>query len=229
MNKDQVIELRDIYKTYFSGKISFEALKGVNLIINRGDYLAILGPSGSGKSTLMHIIGCLSTPTKGQYFLNGKEVEHLSRNELSEIRGHEIGFVFQSFNLLPHMNLVENIALPLVYQGIPTQERERRAKDLLEKLGLITHIKHRPTELSGGEQQRVAIARALVTNPSILLADEPTGNLDSQSGEEVIKLFEKFSQEGKTIILVTHSLIIAERTKRIIYLHDGKIAKEERK
>ena len=227
MSKKKVIDLRNIHKTYCSGKISFEALKGVDLKVHTGEYMAILGPSGSGKSTLMHIIGCLSTPTKGQYFLNEKEVGHLSRGELASVRSREIGFVFQNFNLLPHMNLVENVALPLVYQGVPTNERIQAAKIVIEKLGLSTHLHHRPNELSGGQQQRVAIARALVTNPSILLADEPTGNLDSHSGEEVIKLFEQFSEEGKTVILVTHDLNIAKRTKRIIHIHDGKITQEE--
>lgn len=226
-DKSALIKLEGIHKTYLSGKVSFEALKGVDLKIQGGEYISILGPSGSGKSTLMHIIGCLSTPTKGKYFLKGREVGHLSRGALAEVRSHEVGFVFQNFNLLPHMNIVENVALPLVYQGLSVTQRESKAKEMLEKLGLLTHLHHRPSELSGGQQQRVAIARALITNPCILLADEPTGNLDSQSGEGVIQLFEEFSKEGKTVILVTHDLSIAKRTRRIIYIHDGKILKED--
>lgn len=228
MSEEKVIEMKNIHKVYSSGRISFEALRGVDLSVRLGEYMAILGPSGSGKSTLMHIIGCLSTPTEGQYFLNGREVGHLSRSELSTIRSEEIGFVFQSFNLLSHMDLVENVALPLVYQGVSGKQRIQRAKELLEKLGLSSHLDHKPNELSGGQQQRVAIARALVTNPCIVLADEPTGNLDSSSGEEVLRLFEQFSGEGKTVILVTHDLGVAKRTNRVIHIHDGKISQDEK-
>jgi len=219
MNK--LIQLKNIYKTYHTGKISFEALKNVNLNIEHGEYISILGPSGSGKSTLMQIIGCLSTPTSGSYQLDGKEISQLKPNELAKVRGQKIGFVFQSFNLLVHFNLVDNVALPLIYQGVNPSKREQKAKDILEQLGLSTHLDHHPNELSGGQQQRVAIARALVTNPDVILADEPTGNLDSKSGNEVINLFEKFSSKGKTVILVTHDQSIAKRTKRIIKIHDG--------
>lgn len=221
-----IVLMQAIRKTYQSGSMSFEALKGIDLQINAGEYIAILGPSGSGKSTLMHIIGCLSTPTSGRYVLNGREVGHLNRNELASVRSREIGFVFQSFNLLPYLNVLENVMLPLDYQGMAMAERVERSTVVIEQLGLLTHRAHRPNQLSGGQQQRVAIARALVTQPNILLADEPTGNLDSQSGNEVIKLFERFSSEGKTVILVTHDLAVAKRTRRIIKIHDGFITED---
>ncbi|OGT06496.1 MAG: macrolide ABC transporter ATP-binding protein [Gammaproteobacteria bacterium GWF2_41_13] len=221
-----IVLMQAIRKTYQSGSMSFEALKGIDLQINAGEYIAILGPSGSGKSTLMHIIGCLSTPTSGRYVLNGREVGHLNRNELASVRSREIGFVFQSFNLLPYLNVLENVMLPLDYQGMAMAERVERSTAVIEQLGLLTHRAHRPNQLSGGQQQRVAIARALVTQPNILLADEPTGNLDSQSGNEVIKLFERFSSEGKTVILVTHDLAVAKRTRRIIKIHDGLITED---
>ena len=221
-----IVLMQAIRKTYQSGSMSFEALKGIDLQINAGEYIAILGPSGSGKSTLMHIIGCLSTPTSGRYVLNGREVGHLNRNELASVRSREIGFIFQSFNLLPYLNVLENVMLPLDYQGMAMAERVERSTAVIEQLGLLTHRAHRPNQLSGGQQQRVAIARALVTQPNILLADEPTGNLDSQSGNEVIKLFERFSSEGKTVILVTHDLAVAKRTRRIIKIHDGLITED---
>ncbi|OGT09927.1 MAG: macrolide ABC transporter ATP-binding protein [Gammaproteobacteria bacterium GWE2_42_36] len=221
-----IVIMQEIRKTYQSGGMSFEALKGIDLQINAGEYISILGPSGSGKSTLMHIIGCLSTPTSGRYVLNGREVSHLNRNELASVRSREIGFVFQSFNLLPYLNVLENVMLPLDYQGIAIAERIDRATVVVEQLGLLTHRAHRPNQLSGGQQQRVAIARALVTQPNILLADEPTGNLDSQSGNEVIKLFEQFSSEGKTVILVTHDLAVAKRTRRMIKIYDGLITED---
>lgn len=223
MNNVPLIQLTSIYKTYHTGKISFEALKDINLEIQQGEYVAILGPSGSGKSTLMQIIGCLSTPTSGSYRLLGKEVSQLSSNELARVRNRQIGFVFQSFNLLGQTNIVDNVALPLVYQRVGSVERTRRAKEMLTKLGLVEHLKHQPNELSGGQKQRVAIARALVTNPDLILADEPTGNLDSQSGQEVVALFEQLSSQGKTVIVVTHDLEIADRMKRIIHIRDGKI------
>lgn len=222
MNK-YLIKLKNIGKTYHTGKLSFEALKKANLNIKQGEYIAILGPSGSGKSTLMHIIGCLSTPTTGSYALAGKEVSKLTRNELAKVRNHKIGFVFQNFNLLAGTSALDNVALPLVYRGVGAGKRLKQAKQVLTTLGLATHLQHRPNELSGGQQQRVAIARALVTNPDIILADEPTGNLDSKSGAEVIQIFEQLSAQGKTIILVTHDLAIAKRARRIIQLHDGEI------
>ncbi|MGD9152960.1 MAG: ABC transporter ATP-binding protein [Gammaproteobacteria bacterium] len=223
MNDDPVIKLIDICKTYYTGKVSFKALKNINLEINYGEYAAILGPSGSGKSTLMQIIGCLLTPTSGDYILSGRNVSKLKRNELAKVRNHQIGFVFQSFNLLAQVSLLDNVALPLLYQGVSTSERHARAKVLLEKLGLGEHLNHLPNELSGGQQQRVAIARALVNDPEVILADEPTGNLDSKSGQDVVNLFEQFSLQGKTVILVTHDLKLAERAKRVIEIHDGEV------
>ncbi len=224
MSNKNLIKLDNISKTYHTGKISFEALKNVSLTIGHGEYIAILGPSGSGKSTLMHILGCLSTPTSGSYLLDGKEVSKLQRNELARIRNEKIGFVFQNFNLLAGTTALDNVALPLVYRGIGSSKRNKHSKEILTTLGLDTHLDHCPNELSGGQQQRVAIARALVTDPDIILADEPTGNLDSKSGAEVIKIFEELSSHGKTVILVTHDLKIAERAKRIIHIHDGVIA-----
>jgi putative ABC transport system ATP-binding protein len=223
MNDNLMIQLKNICKTYYTGRVSFDALKNINLEIRRGEYVAILGPSGSGKSTLMQIIGCLLTPTSGDYILSGKNVSKLTRNELAKVRNNQIGFVFQSFNLLAQTSLLDNVALPLLYQGVNVSKRHTRAKELLEKLGLGEHLDHLPNELSGGQQQRVAIARALVNNPDVILADEPTGNLDSKSGLDVVGLFEEFSAQGKTVILVTHDLKLAERAKRIVELHDGEV------
>lgn len=223
MNKP-LIELKNVSKTYLMGEVLVHALNHVNLNIRKNEYLAILGPSGSGKSTLMNMIGCLDSPSEGEYWLNGKEVSHLSRRALARIRNREIGFVFQNFNLLEYATSLDNVALPLVYQGMPRKEREERAAKLLEKLGLGKRLSHRPNELSGGQRQRVAIARALATHPDIILADEPTGNLDSRSGTDMIKIFEKLHETGKTVIIVTHDLTIAKRTHRIIQLHDGSIS-----
>lgn len=220
-----LIQLTNVTKIYYSKKAApFEALKNASLTIDRGEYIAILGPSGSGKSTLMHIIGCLSTPTSGSYYLSGKEVGHLTRNQLAKVRNEKIGFVFQSFNLVSHLNIIDNVALPLVYRGTPLTERNRRAREILTQLGLQTHFTHTPSELSGGQQQRVAIARALITEPEVLLADEPTGNLDSKSGEDVINLLEQFSSQGKTIIIVTHDMNVAKYAKRIIRISDGEVS-----
>lgn len=223
MNDNLVIKLVDICKTYYTGRVSFNALKKINLEINRGEYAAILGPSGSGKSTLMQIIGCLLTPTSGDYILSGKNVSCLTRNELAKVRNNQIGFVFQSFNLLAQTSLLDNVSLPLLYQGIGVSKRHAKARELLEKLGLGGHLDHLPNELSGGQQQRVAIARALVNDPEVILADEPTGNLDSKSGQDVVGLFEEFASLGKTVILVTHDLKLAERAKRVVKIHDGEI------
>lgn len=221
MNDIPLIKLDNICKTYHTGKVVFEALKGISLNINHGEYLSILGPSGSGKSTLMHILGCLSTPTSGSYTLDGKEVSQLSRSELARVRNQKIGFVFQSFNLLGHVTALDNVALPLVYRGIGSSKRRKVAREMLTRFGLETHLDHSPNELSGGQQQRVAIARALVTDPEMILADEPTGNLDTKSGAEVIKIFESLAASGKTIIIVTHDLALAQRTNRIIKIRDG--------
>jgi putative ABC transport system ATP-binding protein len=220
---EPLIKLSQIGKTYVSGKVSFEALHHINLEIMRGEYVAILGPSGSGKSTLMQIIGCLSTPTTGSYLLAGKEVSNLSNKDLAKVRNYTVGFVFQKFNLLPQFNIIDNVALPLVYRGMSTQERQQKARTILERLGLSTHLTHNANELSGGQQQRVAIARALVTEPELILADEPTGNLDSKSGADVIQLFGQLNNEGKTIITVTHDLAFAKYAKRIVEIYDGTI------
>jgi putative ABC transport system ATP-binding protein len=223
MNNESLIELNQIRKLYTLGKMQVEALNVSALTIKKGEYVAILGPSGSGKSTLMNMLGCLDTPTSGQYLLHGKKVNQLDRNELAKVRNQQIGFIFQSFNLLDYATALENVALPMIYRGIPQSEREMRATQLLEKVGLGNRLSHKPSELSGGQSQRVAIARALVMNPSLILADEPTGNLDSRSGEQVIQLFEECVSEGKTIIIVTHDLSLAKRAKRIIRILDGQI------
>ncbi|HBS51632.1 MAG TPA: macrolide ABC transporter ATP-binding protein [Coxiellaceae bacterium] len=219
-----MIKLQNIGKTYQTGKISFEALRNINLEIKRGEYVAILGPSGSGKSTLMQIIGCLSTPTTGNYTLAGKEVGGLSSDELAKVRNLYIGFVFQKFNLMPHLTVVDNVALPLVYRGVNDNERTLLAKEILAQLGLSKHFEHRSNELSGGQQQRVAIARALVTNPEVILADEPTGNLDSKSGAEVVNLFNQLNAQGKIVVTITHDTDLAKHAKRVVEIHDGKIS-----
>ena len=224
-----LIETVDLWKTYVMGSEEIHALRGVSIEIDRGEYVAIMGPSGSGKSTLMNLIGCLDTPTKGSYLLNGKQVSQMNDNELARIRNEEIGFVFQTFNLLPRATALHNVELPLVYAGIPAKDRQDRAKSALEKVELAQRMTHRPNELSGGQRQRVAIARALVNNPSILLADEPTGNLDSKTGEEIMGLFKRLHQGGNTIILVTHEADIAAHALRVIYIRDGQIEKDVRR
>ncbi len=222
MNKDTaLIRLENITKQYQMGEMTVHALRKINLEINQGEYMSILGPSGSGKSTLMNLLGCLDSPSSGHYFLSGKDVSHLSRNELAKIRSQQIGFIFQSFNLLEYGSALDNVALPLVYRGIRSQKRRQLAQAMLERVGLGDRIHHHPSELSGGQQQRVAIARALVTDPDLILADEPTGNLDSKAGEGVVQLFEALSQQGKTVIIVTHDLAMAERTRNIVTIHDG--------
>jgi putative ABC transport system ATP-binding protein len=219
----EVIQLQAIEKTYIMGTHKVFALQKLDCIIKRGEYVALMGPSGSGKSTLMNIIGCLDSPTSGKYTLNGTEVFRMNDNELAEIRNKEIGFVFQTFNLLPRMNALENVALPLIYAGIPKKERIERAEKALTSVGLHDRMYHRPNELSGGQRQRVAIARALVNNPSILLADEPTGNLDSKSSHEILDLFDEIHANGNTIVMVTHEEDIAKRAKRIVRMKDGMI------
>jgi putative ABC transport system ATP-binding protein len=223
-----IIETRDIWKTYVMGSEEIHALRGVSLTIERGEYVAVMGPSGSGKSTLMNLIGCLDTPTKGSYLLNDKQVSQMNDNELARIRNEEIGFVFQTFNLLPRATALQNVELPLVYAGVQRKERTQRAKLALEKVELVPRMGHRPNELSGGQRQRVAIARALVNNPSILLADEPTGNLDSKTGTEIMGLFARLHEAGNTIVLVTHEADIAAYAHRTIHLRDGQVEKDVR-
>jgi putative ABC transport system ATP-binding protein len=221
-----LIETIDLWKTYQMGDEQIHALRGVSIQIERGEYVAIMGPSGSGKSTLMNLIGCLDTPSKGRYLLNGKEVSTMNDNELARIRNEEIGFVFQTFNLLPRATALHNVELPLVYAGVPKKERLERAKTALERVELAQRMHHKPNELSGGQRQRVAIARALVNNPSILLADEPTGNLDSKTGDEIMALFERLHASGNTIVLVTHEADIAAHAHRVISIRDGQVAKD---
>jgi putative ABC transport system ATP-binding protein len=221
-----LIETRDLWKTYVMGDEEIHALKGVSVSIERGEYVAIMGPSGSGKSTLMNLIGCLDTPTKGTYLLNNKEVSQMNDNELARIRNEEIGFVFQTFNLLPRATALHNVELPLVYAGMGKAERLAQAKAAIEKVELTHRMTHKPNELSGGQRQRVAIARALVNNPSILLADEPTGNLDSKTGVEIMALFARLHEAGNTIILVTHEPDIAAYAHRVIAIRDGQVERD---
>ena len=220
---DHVIELKDIIKNYYVGTVVVRALRGVTISILRNEYVAIMGPSGSGKSTMMNILGCLDTPTKGQYMLNGSDVSRMDDNQLAEIRNKEIGFVFQTFNLLPRYTALENVMLPLIYAGMPKHERIARATEVLEEVGLGDRIEHRPNELSGGQRQRVAIARAMVNRPSIILADEPTGNLDSKTSLDIMRLLDTIHKLGNTVILVTHEKDIALHAKRIIRLMDGTV------
>jgi putative ABC transport system ATP-binding protein len=225
--QETLIRTHDLWKTYEMGSTEVHALQGVSFSIQRNEYVAIMGPSGSGKSTLMNLIGCLDTPTKGQYWLNGKLVSQMDDDELAHIRNKEIGFVFQTFNLLARATALHNVELPLIYSGIASKERVERAKNSLQLVELSDRMHHKPNELSGGQRQRVAIARALVNHPSIILADEPTGNLDSQTGIEIMRLFDKLHSEGNTIILVTHERDIAEYAHRVISIRDGKIASDE--
>lgn len=222
-----IITLEHIAKIYQVGSEEVHALADVSLKINKNEYVAIMGPSGSGKSTMMNIVGCLDTPTKGIYNFKGELVSEMSDNELAAIRNREIGFVFQTFNLLPRSNALHNVELPLIYAGVPSAERKERAREALEKVGLGDRVNHKPNELSGGQRQRVAIARALVTNPAIILADEPTGNLDTKTGEEIMALFNELHEQGHTIIIVTHEGHIAKHANRIIRLRDGLIEKDE--
>jgi putative ABC transport system ATP-binding protein len=223
-----VIRTFDLWKTYVMGDQEIHAVSGVDVEIRRGEYVAIMGPSGSGKSTLMNLIGCLDTPSKGQYYINGNLVSDMSDDELARIRNKEIGFVFQTFNLLPRASSLHNVELPLIYSGMGASERIAKAKEAMRQVDLEKRMDHKPNELSGGQRQRVAIARALVNNPSILLADEPTGNLDSATGNEIMALFETLHSKGNTIVLVTHELDIANHAHRVIHIRDGKVEKDER-
>ena len=222
-----VIHRCDLWNTYVMGDQEIHAVSGVDIEIKRGEYVAIMGPSGSGKSTLMNLIGCLDTPTKGLYYINGNLVSEMSDDELARIRNREIGFVFQTFNLLPRATSLHNVELPLIYSGMPSGERLERAKLAMRQVDLEARMYHKPNELSGGQRQRVAVARALVNNPSILLADEPTGNLDTATGNEIMGLFERLHQQGNTIILVTHEHDIALHAHRIVHVRDGKVEKDE--
>ncbi len=225
---ENVIDIRNLRKTYVMGSQEIHALQDVSLQIERNDYVALMGPSGSGKSTLMNMLGCLDTPTSGTYLLNGNDVGSMSDNELAAIRNHEIGFIFQTFNLLPRLSALENVALPLVYAGISRSERLDRAYEALRSVGLGDRVEHKPNELSGGQRQRVAIARALVNRPSIILADEPTGNLDSKTSIEIMALLEDIQAKGNTVILVTHEPDIAEHAHRVVRLRDGLIESDQR-
>ncbi len=222
-----VIRIEDVYKIYQLGTQTVNALNGVDLAIKSNEYVALMGPSGSGKSTLMNVMGCLDTPTKGRYYLNGPDVSKLTDDELAEIRNKEIGFVFQTFNLLPRYSALDNVALPLIYAGVPLAKRTERAKEVMEMVGLSDRMMHKPNELSGGQRQRVAVARALVNDPAIILADEPTGNLDTKTSYEIMALFEAIHKHGNTIILVTHEEDIAEHAGRIVRLRDGIIESDQ--
>jgi len=223
-----LIETHNLWKTYEMGTEKVHALRGVSISIEKGEYVAIMGPSGSGKSTLMNLIGCLDTPTQGEYLLNGKKVSLMNDDELANIRNREVGFVFQTFNLLPRATSFHNVELPLVYNGSPADERKAKAESALRKVELGDRMYHKPTELSGGQRQRVALARALVNNPSLLLADEPTGNLDSKTSIEIMKLFDQLHRQGNTIIVVTHEESIARNAHRVLSILDGEIASDER-
>jgi putative ABC transport system ATP-binding protein len=224
-----LIEMNNVFKTYVLGEVKVPALNAISLEIEDNEYVAIMGPSGSGKSTLMNIVGCLDTPTTGTYYLGREDVGSLNDNQLSDIRNAKVGFVFQTFNLLPRSTALHNVELPLIYSGMPSFKRKQLAMDVLERVGLNDRMMHKSNELSGGERQRVAIARALVNKPSLILADEPTGNLDSKTGEEIIEIIQRLYEQGNTIILVTHEEYIAKQTKRIIRLHDGVIESDEKK
>ena len=223
-----LIEVKNISKIYVTGSVETVALKNVSFKIDTGEFVAIMGPSGSGKSTLMHILGALDTPTSGEYILDGKKVEKLNDDQLAEIRNEKIGFVFQAFNLLPRTTALRNVILPMIYAGVKKEERETRAKDLLEKVGLGNRLNHTASQLSGGQKQRVAIARALAMSPSILLADEPTGNIASHQAQEIMEIFDNLNNQGHTIVMITHEAEIARWAKRIIYIKDGEIEKDEK-
>lgn len=226
-SEDSLIKVRDLAKIYQIGTQEVHALRSIDLDILKNEFVALMGPSGSGKSTLMNIIGCLDTPSRGSYFLNGQDVSNMEDDELAEVRNREIGFVFQTFNLLPRYSALENVALPLIYKGVSKSERQQRAKEVLNHVGLGDRVDHKPNELSGGQRQRVAVARALVNKPAIILADEPTGNLDTKTSYEIMALFDEIHAQGNTIILVTHEEDIAEHARRIVRLRDGLVEKDE--
>ncbi|HEX8252771.1 MAG TPA: ABC transporter ATP-binding protein [Thermoanaerobaculia bacterium] len=223
-----IIRMDAIRKVYDTGKVKVEALKGIDLDIHPGEFVAIVGPSGSGKSTLMNLLGCLDTPTEGTYEIGGDNVAGVTRDQLAEIRNRRVGFVFQSFNLLPHLTALENIELPMLFGGVPVKERRARAAELLEKVGLGERLDHKPTELSGGQMQRVAIARALAMNPDILLADEPTGNLDTSSGTDIMSIFNELWKSGRTLVIITHDPALARRASRVVEIRDGRITSDTR-
>ncbi len=218
-----IIEMQEITKVYSTGKVEVEALQGIDLSVSKGEFVAVIGPSGSGKSTLLNLLGCLDTPTDGHYLLGGEEVAGLERDQLADVRNRRVGFIFQSFNLLPQLTALENVEMPMLFGGVGRRERRERALHQLANVGLSDRVEHRPTELSGGQMQRVAIARALVMEPDIVLADEPTGNLDTGSGSQVLSLLEKMRDDGVTLIVVTHNPTVAQRADRIIVLHDGTV------
>ena len=222
-----MINAENVRKVYKNGKIEVEALKGVDLFVDKGEFVSIMGASGSGKSTMMNILGCLDTMTSGKYFLDGEDISKISGNKLAYIRNKKIGFVFQSFNLLPKLTAIQNVELPMIYGGVPPKERHKRSLSAMEKVGLSERINHKPNEMSGGQRQRVAIARSLVNNPAIILADEPTGNLDSKSSIEIIEIFQKLNNDGATIVMVTHEPDIAAYTKRIVMFKDGSIISDK--
>jgi putative ABC transport system ATP-binding protein len=222
-NNGTIIRMADIRKVYDTGKVKVEALKGIDLEIHKGEMVAIVGPSGSGKSTLMNLVGCLDTPTSGAYELGGQAVSGVSRDQLAEIRNRRVGFVFQNFNLLPHISALENVEMPLLFGGVRPAERRRRATEVLERVGLGDRVDHKPTELSGGQMQRVAIARALAMNPDIVLADEPTGNLDSTAGSDIMSIFTDLWKQGSTLIIITHDPALARRASRMVEIRDGRI------
>lgn len=223
-----MIKIADLVKIYDTGKVKVAALRGITLDVSEGEFVAIMGPSGSGKSTLMNIVGCLDRPTRGSYALAGEEVGDKNDNQLAEIRNRRIGFIFQTFNLLPRLNALQNVELPLIYRGASPRERHRLAQEALTAVGLSERMTHKPKELSGGQQQRVAVARALASQPAILLADEPTGNLDSRTGEEIMALFQELNRRGKTVVLVTHDQRIAQHCQRIIHMRDGLVTEDEK-
>ena len=225
-NKNSIIRMQDIRKVYDTGKVKVEALKGIDLDIGKGEMVAIVGPSGSGKSTLMNLLGCLDTPSSGMFELGGQAVSGVTRDELAEIRNRRVGFVFQNFNLLPHISALENVELPMLFGGMKPAERRKRATELLERVGLGERVDHKPTELSGGQMQRVAIARALAMNPDIVLADEPTGNLDSTAGSDIMSIFTDLWKQGSTLVIITHDPALARRASRVVEIRDGRITSD---